>query len=303
MNLKKITQLSAKMFAFVLSIVVSTSVIAATPPSQVENVKAEIINETSINLSWDEAQSEEGIIVGYKIYFGKVSVKNEGESYTDEIEVESRTLYPMENLSPGTRYYFALTALDDELNQSVNYSEEIFIDLPGTAPSISQIIQTIEDPVIIEEEVVQEIVNQPEIIEEPRNASAPLDIMAPIDASNVLVDTSRLKESDSVSLRWQKSVDLDGDAVDQMVYVKKGNGNWDNGYSVGKDLEEMVLDVEQDQNYQVRIVTLDTEGNSSIGITVSFSTETLAESGPGMLIPLGIVAIAMFFFLSFRRKS
>ncbi len=87
------------------------------------------------------------------------------------------------------------------------------------------------------------------------------------------------------------------------VFVKKGNGNWDNGYSIGKDLEEMVFDVQKNKDYQIKIVTLDKDGNRSNGATATFSTETLATSGQGMIIPFAIAAIVMFFFLSFKRRS
>lgn len=277
---------------------------AATPPSQIAGVTAKLVGENSVSLSWDEATSEEGVVVGYKIYYGTTSVQNEGEYYDDEVEVAAQTSYPIENLTPGNTYYFAITAMDDELNQSENYSEEVSVEIP--AIKVEEPI--IEDPIIEnpqEEEVINPIEEETaeEIIEEPEKPAAPLDITPPAEVTNLVVDKSNLKNKSSVSLSWKKSANLDGDIADQIFYVKKGNGNWDNGYSIGKDLEEMVFDVNKDTNYKVKIVSVDTEGNNSNGTTISFSTESLATSGPGMIIPLAAVAIVMFFYLSFRRRS
>jgi len=68
-------------------------------------------------------------------------------------------------------------------------------------------------------------------------------------------------------------------------------------------LEEMVFDVRENTDYAVKIVTVDQAGNRSLGTTLTFSTTTLATSGPGMLFTLSVVAIIMFFYLSFRRRT
>lgn len=307
MNTQFLSKISRYFLALALSISFFSPVFAA-PPSQVTGVKAILVGENSVSLSWDEATSEEGVVVGYKVYYGTTSVKDEGEVYDDEIEVEAQTSYPIENLTSGMTYYFAVTALDDELNQSENYSEEVSVVIPqGETPIIEKPVTkdpVIEDPIVQKpEEVIEKPVEKPVVIEEPEKPAAPIDIIPPAEAQNLVVDKSTLKNSNSVSLHWQKSANLDGDVADQILYVKKGNENWDNGYSIGKDLEEMVLDVKKDTNYKIKIITVDESGNRSNGVSISFSTETLATSGPGMIIPFAIAAIVMFFFLSFRRRS
>jgi len=243
---------------------------AATPPSQVTGVKAELVGDNSVQLSWDEATSEEGVITGYRVYFGTKSVQNEGEKYEDDIEVTgNRTSLPIENLDYGKTYYFAVTAEDDELNQSLNYSEEVSVEIPAKKdePVIDnpeqneqpEEQQPIENP--NQQETQPEAQNQEPVNNQPENTqpekpAAPIiDITPPVDARNLIIDKSDLQKNNTVVIRWQKSADLDGDVTDQVFYVKRGKGNWDNGYSIGKDLEEMVFDVKKDTDYQVKIVT------------------------------------------------
>ena len=292
-------------------------IVLAAPPSQVTGVKVELVGDNSVQLSWDEATSDEGVITGYKIYYGKKSVTKAGELYEDNIDVaDARTSYPITDLEFGKTYYFAVTAVDDQLQESENYSEEASVEIPAKKDeppvdntqtenqdtSNNNELQTLP-PDKPEQDVNQE---DQQINDQNTKPSAPvqeMDIQPPLDATNLTVDKSNLKNRSTVTLRWKKSVDLDGDVVDQVFYVKKGNGDWDNGYSIGKDLEEMVFDVDKNTNYEVKIVTVDQAGNRSAGVSQTFSTETLATSGPGMFITLAIVAVIMFFFLSFRKRS
>ncbi len=313
MNIKLLAKIPRNFLIFALSIGVCGMAFAATPPSQVTGVKAELVGDNSVLLSWDEATSEEGVITGYRIYYGTHSVQKEGEVYDDEIQVTGdRTSYPIENLDYGKTYYFAVTAEDDELNQSLNYSEEVSVEIPAkpeeettTEPEETETpAQETEQPTATTQQPEQAEPQQiPETTEPEKPAAPVIDITAPVDATNLVVDKSDLKDHSTVTIRWKKSADLDGDVTDQMFFVKKGNGNWDNGYSIGKDLEEMVFDVQKNKDYQIKIVTLDKDGNRSNGATATFSTETLATSGPGMIIPFAIAAIVMFFFLSFKRRS
>jgi hypothetical protein len=326
--MKMIKKFFRGMFVLTLLVAFSGSVFAASPPSQVMDVTVRLVGEDSVQLEWEEAFSEEGVIIGYKIYYGSSSVKEVGDSYDDEIEVEAQTTYPIENLTPGKTYYFAITALDDEMNESSNYSEEIFIEIPAIEGE-DPVADPIEDPIDPASDPVDGLIENP--INDPDNQNqengnqggeennnqqdnnddelldlekpaAPLDIQVPADVRNLMVDKSGLKNNGSISLSWQKSANLDDDVVDQIIYIKKGMGNWNDGYSIGKDLEQMTLEVENNQNYEIKIVTVDLSGNRSVGESIIFSTEILATSGPGILITLSIVAIVMFLFLSFRRK-
>jgi len=99
-------------------------------PSQVTGVDTNSIGETSLVLTWDEATSDSGTIIGYKIHYGTSSVQDTGDSYDNVVEVEANPLsYAFTNLITNQTYYFAVTAIDEELNESQEFSEEVSVIL------------------------------------------------------------------------------------------------------------------------------------------------------------------------------
>ena len=93
-------------------------------PSEVKNVVA-TPGDKKIELEWDEAFDKDGIIVGYKIYYGTKSVASENQSYDDEIRISAKTNYTLKNLINGVEYFIGITAIDEEDNESETYSKEI----------------------------------------------------------------------------------------------------------------------------------------------------------------------------------
>lgn len=95
-----------------------------TVPSDVEGL-AGFPGDSQVTLTWDPATDDTGVS-GYNLYSGLSSVTEEGGSYTfGSTDVGDVTTYVMENLSNGVTYYFAMTAYDDEGNESEFYSEEV----------------------------------------------------------------------------------------------------------------------------------------------------------------------------------
>lgn len=91
-------------------------------PSDVENVQA-TAGDSKITLSWDQATDAEGEVVGYKIYYGLESVKEDYGTYNlGTIETGDVLTYEVKDLENGVTYYFAVTAVDDSGNESLNYS-------------------------------------------------------------------------------------------------------------------------------------------------------------------------------------
>ncbi len=104
----------------------SSSTVAAadtTPPSDVENLKATPADGAA-TLTWNVATDNVGV-KGYRLYYGSKSVTTDGGSYeTGPVDVGNKISYVVNNLTNGTKYYFALTAYDAAGNESVNYSVE-----------------------------------------------------------------------------------------------------------------------------------------------------------------------------------
>jgi hypothetical protein len=133
--------------------------------------------------------------------------------------------------------------------------------------------------------------------------SAAPDQIPPQDARNLSADASTAS-SGQVTVRWDKAVDLDNDIKDQVLYTRVGLGDWDQGLSLGKDVTQTTVAVVPNQNYQIRLVTVDTSNNESFGAAFEFST-TLNQSGGGggTVIALSVLAALglMFLFAGGRR--
>lgn len=94
-------------------------------PDDVEGLSAEAGNQNVV-LSWTQADDADGIVLGYKVYLGTESVQEPGDAYDTEILTnDSLPTFTVENLQNDVTYFFAVTALDDEGNESLNYSLEV----------------------------------------------------------------------------------------------------------------------------------------------------------------------------------
>lgn len=388
------------------------------PPEEVQNVVVTPGNG-QVHLQWTDAKDPDGVVTGYKIYYGTTSVTDAEQSYADEITLGNVTSYTLNGLSNGTTYYLAITAVDDEGNESQTYSPEVssiplapgggnpkvigaeqisneqvrivmskpvrfqrpydafivensmtfaevtFIDAIPTDKTVlisfgegvlipeekyriiatsavedmdgnpvsSGITDTVEFQArYIEPPVLQPSLTLPEEIKSPVSPnnfqtpeitpkdvlfppeelihSAPVEIpqsdtTSPLDGTGLQIDTSQLESANLVVLKWTPSLDVDGDVADQVLYTRKGLGAWDNGYSLGKTVGELELEVDFNQNYEIRLVTIDSAGNESQGISLAFSTH-LAQTGPGevgTVIALSLVFFMGLFFLGKRRAA
>jgi hypothetical protein len=392
-------------------------------PSQVQGVQVQKAGDTSVRVSWNEAESAEDIIIGYKVYFGKTSIQGVGETYDDDSVVYGGIETTIEGLLPNTKYYFAVTALDSEENESANYSAEVEFLLPSS----ENIPTSVEEPVIPKEiskeieckllsekfvgcepytcdfthpmkgekltrtidgtidgtcryremmpenmklecrfpeemqivmaqyyqkvmkgeetenliqkalnnkqcyilqndglDMFPEVVKKEEVLLEEEMIDPAVDIpketfgpekpeefkpaapdtIAPIEAVSLLADTKKISADGIVVLSWKKSLDLDHDLVDQILYVREGLGTWDSGYSIGKDIETLELDVQEGKNYEFKVVSVDTAGNRAESRVYSFSTK-LAQSGPAGMIGVfvAILVLGVLGLFSARRRA
>lgn len=437
-------------------------------PSDVRNVSA-TAGDKAIELTWDDATDEDGVVVKYKVYYGVTPVTDEGGTYDQEVDTQSDdTTFEVRNLVNNDTYYFGVTAVDDQGNESDLYSVEISaIPTSGSTPvdaspilqnavhtAPNKILVVMSEPVkladpateafdltedatgasipvlnvqvnseqvtliidpsvlvidefyrvtattgvtdfdgnpvssgivdsvefkaqenfaaplveeepaeeeetLLEEEPVEDVlvpeepettpvspddfgsffldnsdsgsdtanfidgllapdnlINNLETVD-PEPVVSPVvkpdaesvikdeisglgsapDLMPPQDARSLNADTSNF-ESGEVMVSWQPAFDIEGDIKDQILYTRVGLGAWDKGLSLGKDISQAKMSVQPNQNYQVRLVTVDLSGNESFGAPFEFST-TLSQSGAGQgtVVALSVIALLGFFFL------
>jgi hypothetical protein len=80
----------------------------------------------SASLAWDSVTAPN--LTGYRVYYG-TSSGIYSQPYGQGLSVGAAVSYTVMGLSSGTRYYFAVTAIDSLGNESA-YSNEAFKDIP-----------------------------------------------------------------------------------------------------------------------------------------------------------------------------
>jgi len=115
----------------VLSLFV-TGMVSATYPTEVQNVQGTATG-TQIHLTWDAATAPGDAVTSYRVYWGTTSVQTENDFYTKEMLLSPATTeYTITDLTPGTTYYIAVTAINSLNEESETYSKEISVRIPTT---------------------------------------------------------------------------------------------------------------------------------------------------------------------------
>ncbi len=132
---------------FFLLQVFNMSFAAGILPDEVQDVVA-VPGSGEITLSWSEAE-DDGVVVGYKIYYGTQSVQSDDVFYDEELLVSAKTSYTLKGLQNGVEYFFALTAIDDEENESDTYSLEASATPVAESPAVVMAEQVSNSEVLI----------------------------------------------------------------------------------------------------------------------------------------------------------
>lgn len=124
---------------------------------------------------------------------------------------------------------------------------------------------------------------------------------APESVKNISIDASTLLEKGFVVLKWDPLADVRNDISDQVLYTREDDSEWDEGYSIGKYINEVELEVDQNKNYEVKILTLDMDGNVLEKAVISFPTQ-LVSTGFGTVISfIFAFMIVVCFYIRTRR--
>jgi hypothetical protein len=139
---------------FLISLLTATVLVpfmalAAGVPADVANVTATAESDTAIKLSWDATLDENSQPVAkYRIYYGTFSVFAAGEGeYQKQVDTPTNaTTYTVTGLTANTSYYFAVTALSSDAQESNQYSYEATAKTKKTAtPAPNPIPAEVED--------------------------------------------------------------------------------------------------------------------------------------------------------------
>jgi len=109
-------------------------------PGNASDLKAESFDQ-KVKLTWTAATDPDGTIKGYTIYYGNNSVgEDNNNNYDDSVEVDgNKTEFEVNNLINGVKYFFAMTATDNDGNESPYYSDEVMA-LPNKVQNSSLMV-------------------------------------------------------------------------------------------------------------------------------------------------------------------
>lgn len=100
------------------------------PPEDVANFLASIMDETTVNLSWDASVDSAGDLAMYLVY-----QSTDGISFSEAVEVaKDFTSLQVDGLTPGATYTFKVTAKDENDNESEGVLT--VVTLPETGPGL-----------------------------------------------------------------------------------------------------------------------------------------------------------------------
>lgn len=115
-------------------------------PDSVSGLSAKAVNNSAVSLKWNDASDAEGNVVDhYRVYYGTESmIVTDYPNYVDTVDNDSK--YVVKALAPGTKYYFAVTAVDDNDTESMIYSLEVSTstkNVPATSVSTLATVATV----------------------------------------------------------------------------------------------------------------------------------------------------------------
>lgn len=211
------TNIKKSLFALITATMLAfpaITVFAEGEPDNVSNVVATAVDATSIGLTWDAAQDDGGGLVDhYRVYYGTTSIQTVGTGdYDNEIDTpNNNTSYVATGLTPATKYYFSVTAINSADLESEAYSYEANASTMAeeveetdiTSPTVVSVIAVDNMHVRV---MFSEAVQLPELlpeaafsIEEQINPGNTLDIasvtidITDTDGKTVLLTTSEQK--------------------------------------------------------------------------------------------------------------
>lgn len=185
-----------------------------TVPSDVEKLTV-VSGDASVALAWDAA-TDDVQVKSYKVYYGtkEVTSKNTNK-YEKSVDVGNVVKYTVKGLTNGTKYFFAVTAVDTSLNESESYSPYVSaVPMGGVVAQTSDVVVKDESTAVAKSDAVTKTGN----VVAPAAPAGP-DTTAPTlkKAESLNKNQVRVVFSEKAVLPTEKS-ELAFAVVDNYVY-------------------------------------------------------------------------------------
>ncbi len=125
-----------------------------TPPGDVEKLTV-VSGDASVALVWD-ATTDDVQVKSYKVHYGtkEVTSKNTNK-YEKSVDAGKVTKYTVKGLTNGTKYFFAVTAVDTSLNESESYSPYVSaVPMGGVVAQASDVVAKDETTAVAKKDAV-----------------------------------------------------------------------------------------------------------------------------------------------------
>jgi hypothetical protein len=289
--------------------------VSATPAGV---VVVESIKVLDVRQNWD---NEVQLIMSKDVFFAPgedpresfiITGKDSGTQIAiNEIQVKDTqlVLITAEDFVAGQAYQIVATAkVEDKDGKSVEAGSMDRVEFVAVRFSEEPVTSTepdagTEDPnagTTVVEPSAGETTEPTVVVESAVSPDTTETVTTVEDVQDFSLDTSLLKSEQLVLLEW--SLAETPNIADQILYTRRGLEDWDSGYSIGIDITQLELEVDMDENYEVKVVTVDAEGGESEGTTLSFSTG-LSATGPGTIgSVIALILLFMMGLLFFKKQ-
>lgn len=132
--------------------------------------------------------------------------------------------------------------------------------------------------------------------------TAPVDTTAPEDVTNLdAIYKARINDF-LVTLSWTPSVDSDGDLADQKLYRREKGETWNEGSSIGADVNKITQFEKPETEIDYKVTVSDEAGNESVGAIRSVALPALPQTGAPLFFIAGAALLGAAGMMRRKKK-
>ncbi len=246
-----------------------------TPPADLEEAPTVVSSGNGqVTLQWEPASDNVGT-TGYKLYYGTTSLAEQQNSnssdrkeYDTFKKVDNVTQATIDGLTNGTKYYFALTALDAAGNESEYFSpESSATPQTGGSPTTGSSSGSGNSNTGNANSALP-AANTNSTVDNANSSTG-----NPTTGSNTaeVSDFTVTENNNTLNFSWKPN--SSSAVIDQMLYTSKDNGTtYDSGRHLGTSSSYTMTSYLPTTSYAFKLVTRDQNGSESKGVTTTITT-------------------------------